>query len=353
MDVAIDKIQSNPGHAPQGEIWDDCRHLLARDIMQARLHGAAVSHSVIDTVRLMHKYHLLQCPVLIGNEPRERTIIGVVRAKDIFNEIVTGACALERAYYDWQALDFPVSRLMRHKLRCVGPHDDLERVISVMSAEQLDSLLVTDGTCGLGYLSSTDVLTVLIRLGSMFQLILGEDLQEMRSAFSLSLLNFVKLLQAGSFSVSRIMTKPSVFLEEHDDVMKAMSLLASGYWRYVPVMTEEGKFAGILSDSDMLGFLASIRMGDEIEEVIFSGRLSRSALRDKTVGELIRPGIQTVAAEMPLWEACEYLVSNDHKCLAVHEKQSGFCGLLSQSELIRGFGLLIQMYPNVLNLLGA
>jgi CBS-domain-containing membrane protein len=321
--------------------------------MHTRIHGAGVSHSVIDTIRLMHKHRLFELPVLIGNNARERTIIGIVRLQDIFREIVSGVSAMERAYYDWEALNLPVSRIMRQKLRCVSAQDDLERVISVMSVERLDSLLVTDGTCGLGYISSSDVLTVLIRLGNMFQLILGEELQEMSTGFSLSLLNFVKFLQAGSFSVSRIMSKPSLFVEEQDDVMKAMSIFASGYWRYVPVMTEEGKFAGVLSDCDMLGFAANIRMGDEIEEIIFSGRLSRSAMRDKTVGELMRPGLQTISAEMPLWEACEYLVNNDQKCLAVHENRGGFCGILSQTDLIRGFSLLIQMYPNVLNLLGA
>lgn len=352
VNVTIDKTEAAPDKRAQAATWTECRHLLARNIMHKRVPGAQVSHSIIDTIRLMHKHRLVQLPVLVG-DARERTIVGTIRVKDIFSEIVSGVSAMERAYYDWDTLNLPVSRMMRQKLRCVSAQDDLERVISVMSVERLDSLLVTDGNCGLGYISSSDVLTVLIRLGSMFQLILGEDLQEMSTAFSLSLLNFVKFLQEGSFSVSRIMSKPSLFLEEQDDVMKAMSVFASGYWRKVPVMTEEGKFAGILSDRDMLGFLASIRLGDEIEEVIFSGRLSRSAMRDKTVGEIMRPGVQTVSAEMPLWEACEYLVHNDQGCLAVHEKQNGFCGILSQSDLIRGFSLLIQMYPNVLNLLGA
>lgn len=348
-----DAVQSTKDSVFKPAGWTESRHLLARDIMQRKVHGAQVSHTVIDTIRLMHKHQLVQLPVLIGSDTHERTIIGVVRLRDIFSEIVSGACALERAYYDWDTLNLCVSKVMRQKLRCVGSQDDLERVISVMGVERLDSMLVTDHACGLGYISSDDILHVLIRLGSMFQLILGEDLEEMSTAFSLSLLNFVKLLQAKSFSVGRIAGKPSLFLEEQDDVMKAMSVFASGYCHYVPVMTEEGRFAGILSDRDLLGFLAKIRMGDEIEEIVFSGKLSRSAMRDKTVGEIMQPGIQSVSAEMPLWEACGQLVSTSQRCLAVHDKQSGFCGILSQFDLIRGFSLLIQMYPNVLNLLGA
>jgi CBS-domain-containing membrane protein len=242
---------------------------------------------------------------------------------------------------------------MRHKVRSVSAGDDLERVISTMTVEHLDALMVLDGTRGLGYVRSSDVLDLLIRLGNMFQLILGEGFQEMSTAFSLSLLNFAKMLQAGPFSVSRIMTRPTMFLEEQDDMMKAMSIFASGYWRYVPVLTAEGGFSGILSDRDMLRFLAGIRTGDEIEEILFDGKLSRSAMREKTICEIMQRDIQTVSGETPLWEACESLIRRDQRCLAVHDNQKGFCGILSQSDLIKGFSSLIQMYPNVLNLLGS
>lgn len=335
--------------------WAFSRQLLARDIMQTEVPAANVSHSVIDTIRLMHRHRLIQLPVQViyGKDTNERTFVGMVRAKDIFEEIVSSASSLERAYYDWHVLNLPVSKVMRHKLRSVSAGDDLERVISAMSVEHLDSIMVMDGTRGLGYIRSGEVLDLLIRLGNMFQLILGEGFQEMSSGFSLSLLNFAKLLQAGPFALNRIMKKPTLFLEERDDMMKAMSLFASGYWRYMPVLTDEGGFAGILCDRDVLGFLAEIRTGDEIEDILFDGKLSRSAMREKTVRDIMQKDVQSIAGETPLWEACECLIRKELRCLAVYEKEHGFCGIVSQSDLIKGFSALIQMYPNVLNLLGS
>jgi CBS-domain-containing membrane protein len=344
-------IQEGPDVAS----WAVSRHLLAQDVMQHSVPAANVSHSVIDAIRMMHKHCLIQLPVQViyGTDACERTFVGTVRAKDIFDAIVSSASSLERAYYDWHVLSLPVSTVMRHTVRSVSAGDDLERVISTMTVEHLDALMVLDGTRGLGYVRSSDVLDLLIRLGNMFQLILGEGFQEMSTAFSLSLLNFAKMLQAGPFSVSRIMTRLTMFLEEQDDMMKAMSIFASGYWRYVPVLTAEGGFSGILSDRDMLRFLAGIRTGDEIEEILFDGKLSRSAMREKTICEIMQRDIQTVSGETPLWEACESLIRRDQRCLAVHDNQKGFCGILSQSDLIKGFSSLIQMYPNVLNLLGS
>ncbi|MCE5186578.1 MAG: CBS domain-containing protein [Planctomycetaceae bacterium] len=338
-----------------GASWAVMQRLVAGDIMQSRVPAASVNHSVIDAVRMMHEHQLIQLPVQVvyGEDSAERTFIGTVRAKDIFEAIVSSSFSMERAYYDWQVLNLPVSKVMRHKVRSVAASDDLERVISAMSVENLDALMVMDGTRGLGYVRSGAILDVLIRLGNMFQLILGEGLQEMSTAFSLSLLNFAKLLQAGPFAAGRIMTKPTLFLEEQEDMMKAMSIFASGYWRYIPVLTEEGGFAGILCDRDMLKFLAEIRTGDELEDILFDGKLSRSALREKTVREIMQRDVQTIPGEMPLWEACDFVVRNDLRCLAVYDPQNGFCGILSQSDMIRGFSALIQMYPNVMNLLGA
>lgn len=340
---------------PDSAGWAVSRRLVARDVMQSSVPAALVSHSVLNTIRVMHKHRLIQVPVQVvyGEDSNERTFVGMVRAKDIFEEVLSSATSLERAYYDWQVLNLPVSKVMRHKVRSVAVNDDLERVISTMSVENLDALMVMDGARGLGYIRSSAVLDLLIRLGNMFRLIVGEGFQEMSTSFSLSLVNFAKLLQTGPFAVSRIMTKPTLFLEEQDDMMKAMSIFASGYWRYIPVLTDEGGFAGILCDRDIIRFLAEIRMGDEIEEILFDGKLSRQAMREKTVSEIMQRDVQTVTGDMPLWEACDFMIRKDIRCLAICEGQKGFCGLLSQADLIKGFSALIQMYPNVLNLLGS
>lgn len=353
--LATAKEEISTEISPENASWAVSRRLVARDVMQSKVPAASVSHSVIDTIRVMNKYHLIQLPVQVvyGADAAERTFVGTVRAKDILEEIVSSAASLERVYYDWQVLNLPVGKVMRHKVRSVSAGDDLERVISMMSVENLDALMVVDGTKGLGYIRSSHVLDLLIRLGNMFQLIVGEGFQEMSTAFSLSLVNFAKLLQAGPFAVSRTMTKPTLFLEESDDLMKAMSIFASGYWRNVPVLTADGGFSGILCDRDIIRFLAEIRMGDEIEEILFDGKLSRSAMREKTVSEIMQRDVQTVPGEMPLWEACDFMIRKDVRCLAVYDKEKGFCGLLNQADLIKGFSALIQMYPNVLNLLGS
>jgi CBS-domain-containing membrane protein len=328
--------------------------LRAVDLMRPVIPAAQLTDSVFDVVQMMDSHGLRSLPVQLDRH-RHRgapAFAGTLRAKDIFQAIVAGTSTLERCYYDWNVLDMPAARLMKPAFASVDARWGMEKVIAALTVESLDGMVVVDDGQSVGYLYSNDVLDLLIRMGDIFKLLLDDDFKEMTQDLCMVLSKFVQLLRTGVFSVQQIMKTPTLFLEDDDDLMKAMSMFASGYCNYLPVLTAAGAFAGIVSDRDVLHELASLDRGDPVNEVLFDGRLSRQALRDKTVADVMQRQPQTLDGRMHFWEAGQFLLERDVRCLIVRS-QGGAHGLLSQSSLIKGFCNLIEVYPNVMELLGA
>ncbi len=327
--------------------------LRVQDIMQENIPGTWSTEPVIATLKTMHKSGLVRLPVRVmyGTTDQEQTFIGSIRARDIFNEIVSSASPLERSYYDWNVLNYPVSKIMRHKIRVVSMDSGIERAVAALSVESLDSVLITDGAHGTGCIRSKDLLRLLHRLGNIFDIILGDETGEMTETLSLSLLDFMKMLQEGPFTAKQMMQKPTLFLEEQDDLMKAMSLFASGYSRNIPVLTDDGGFSGFISDRNILRFLAGLRVGNTEEDVLYEGKLSRSALRDKTIADLMQRENQFIPGDVYFWRACYTMLENNFTCQPVYDKENNTYGILTSSDLIKGLRDLIQIYPNILKLL--
>ncbi len=328
-------------------------NLRVQDIMDDYIPAAWSTEPVIASLKTMHKNGLVQLPVRVmyGTSDQEHTFIGSIRAKDIFGDIVSSTSPLERSYYDWDVLNYPVSKVMRHKIRSISADSGMERAIAALSVESLDSVLVADGTQGAGCIQSRDVLRLLHRLGNIFDIILNDETGEMNQVLSLCLLNFMEMLQKGPFKARQMMHKPTLFLEEQDDLMKAMSLFASGYGRNIPVLTDEGIFSGFVSDRDVLGFLAGLRVGNTEEDILYEGKLSRAALRDITISDIMQPEKHFVQGEVFFWEVCDTILENNLTCLPVYDKEADTYGVLTPSNLIKGLRDLIQIYPNILRLL--
>ena len=333
--------------------WALSSNLRVQDIMNDYIPAAWSTEPVIASLKTMHKNGLVQLPVRVmyGTSEREQTFIGSIRAKDIFREIVSSASPLERSYYDWDVLNYPVSKVMRHKTRTVSIDSGMERAIAALSVESLDSVLVADGPQGAGCIQSCDVLRLLRRLGNIFDIIRNDDTGEMDQVLSLSLLSFIEMLQKGPFTARQMMHKPTLFLEEQDDLMKAMSLFASGYGRNIPVLTDEGAFSGFVSDRDVLGFLAGLRVGNTEDDVLYEGKLSRSALRDITISDIMPEDGPFVEGNVYFWEVCDTMLENNLTCLPVFDKEANTYGILTSADLIKGLRDLIQVYPNILRLL--
>ncbi len=111
-------------------------------------------------------------------------------------------------------------------------------------------------------------------------------------------------------TVADIMTAKVVSLREHDNLHQARMLLKEHNIRHLPVVSEDGRFLGILSQRDLLNNAFKV-----VEAYGFSKLDTREQRAE--VKDFMDPNCQTMPSSASLVEAGAFFVANKHNCLPV------------------------------------
>ncbi|HWA76179.1 MAG TPA: CBS domain-containing protein [Polyangiaceae bacterium] len=130
-----------------------------------------------------------------------------------------------------------------------------------------------------------------------------------------------------SVSVRDVMTRDVVTLDRNDKLLVADDLMRLGRIRHLPVVDEEGRLAGIVSQRDLFhsGLIKALGYGTHAQ---------RQALDMVVVKEAMRSEVVTTTPDTPLREAARLMLERKIGCLVVLD-DSRLAGILTESDFVR------------------
>jgi CBS domain-containing membrane protein len=135
-----------------------------------------------------------------------------------------------------------------------------------------------------------------------------------------------------TLKVSDVMSRDPVTMTEGDDLADAKSRMLEKRIRHLPVVDEDGRLIGLLTQRDLL----------RLRESPFSGTLpdEQTAMdRWSKVGEVMTRGVRMITADTPVLEAAELLREEPIGCLPVID-DGRVVGILTESDFV---SLVIRM----------
>jgi CBS domain-containing membrane protein len=127
--------------------------------------------------------------------------------------------------------------------------------------------------------------------------------------------------------VRNVMTRDVVTLERNDKLLVADDLMRLGRIRHLPVVDENGKLAGIVSQRDLFhsGLIRALGYGSHAQ---------RQALDMVVVKEAMRSEVVTTTPDTPLAEAAKVMLERKIGCLVVLENGE-LIGILTESDFVK------------------
>lgn len=140
-------------------------------------------------------------------------------------------------------------------------------------------------------------------------------------------------------TVADIMTANVVSLREHDNLHQARMLLKEHNIRHLPVVSEDGRFLGILSQRNLLNNAFIV-----VEAYGFSKLDAREQRAE--VKDFMDQNCQTMPSTASLVEAGEFFVANKHNCLPVVDGGQ-LQGIVTSVDFVKLSLHLLQKNPAV------
>ncbi len=132
--------------------------------------------------------------------------------------------------------------------------------------------------------------------------------------------------------VCEVMTDKIVTLFPHDTFQEAVTLMANRPFRHFPVVEEDGKLVGVVSDRDLLRALA--RAPDWLKT---------------TVADVMNKAeMKTVQPESPLSVAVVEMMKHRINCLPVVDGEGKACGIVTTTDVLRMYQPIQAFFERVL-----
>lgn len=127
--------------------------------------------------------------------------------------------------------------------------------------------------------------------------------------------------------VKDIMTNMLFTLQDDDSLKNARQMMEEKKIRHIPIINEQGKFIGLLSNRDILSATISklADIDDQTQDEIDAGI---------PINEIMKTDVATVSPETDLKEAATTLLNHKYGCLPVQENNR-LIGILTESDFLK------------------
>ena len=126
--------------------------------------------------------------------------------------------------------------------------------------------------------------------------------------------------------VRDVMTQDVTTLKRNDKLILASDIMQLGRIRHLPVLEDDGRLAGILSQRDLFRGALARALG-------YGQHAQRKVLDSLVVKDVMSSDLITAAPDMPLIEAARVLMERKIGCLPVVEDEQ-LVGILTESDFV-------------------
>jgi CBS domain-containing protein len=139
--------------------------------------------------------------------------------------------------------------------------------------------------------------------------------------------NMLKLMETSSVTVSSVMRKNFPIIRPHDRVIHARKLLLENNITIIPIVSEEGRLLGTVTDREVLNSL--IEFQKYVPE-----KHQKSRIRQLAISSAMKVGSPTIGTETSLREASATMFSENLQALLVIDENK-VLGTVSAEEILQ------------------
>jgi len=316
---------------------------VAQDIMNTDVKTLTLDHTVKQCLKFMEGHRVRHVPVVdLPNEGETKPyFIGVVSDRDVLRLNAPDAKENSKQKVDKRALRQLLVNIVARKPKSVSLQTPVQDAIMVMICNHIDMVAVLDDADLVGIITTTDLIKLFFRLDKVIHQLCPElkkgalpaDISSESSAKAKILSSWV------SRTVQEIMTKQVICLEPQDNLARAIEILHTEEFRHIPIMDEQAKFVGLVSDRDILRNLpfAGRRPPSHpkrFREHLFATDSWTKSLQLPLESIMVRKVLHILPG-CSVCEAAEILYRKKISCLPVVDEQEKLRGIVTVTDLLR------------------
>ena len=327
------------------------------DIMNHDIKTLTLDDTVQVCLKFMKDYKVRHVPIM--EIPTEKDgkpyFVGIVSQRDLFRQISPYMGKIGEEETDLKAMQQTLGQVVTRNTRSVSPQTPIPEMITFMVEERIDMVPVLDDGDMVGIVTSADIVKLFVRLDAIRQLHVkaekaGGTPQDGNSKNK----QLLDLLSGGSDEVADVlssvlrtvedvMTEQVVWLEEQDNLAKAMDVMQEGKFRHVPIVDRQGRLTGIISDRDILRYLPMRSRQGQVQGArseVFRSNLFDVAPEDASLGlpvkNIMSREIVHVLPTCSFYDAVKMLHEMKISCLPVVDDEKKLRGIVTATDVMRG-----------------
>jgi CBS domain-containing protein len=274
-----------------------------RDLMTSSVLTAPPTMSLALAQRLMHDHRIRHLPVVQGLQ-----LVGLVTDRDLRRALPSSMTTLTPAEMTYKMGTIAITTCMTHEVITVPPEADIVQGTRRLLEGPYGCLPVLSSGQLVGLVTAIDLLRgFLMDLGST----------------------------AAHLSVRTYMDADPLTGKQDDLVSQAQQHMQSATVRHLPIVTEDGKLLGLLSDRDLLQAGASaVPLLARYEAPLL--------LMTMQVKDIMTTDVYTVTEETTVATAGQLFLDHKLGCLPVVDTDHRLAGIVTVTGLLRAYVALQQ-----------
>ena len=318
---------------------------LARDIMNTDVKTLTLDHTVNQCLQFMEGRRVRHVPVvdLPYEGEKKPYFIGIVSQRDMLRLNARDAEETDKQKIDQRSLRQMLVNIVARKPKSASPQTPVQDVIMTMTCNHIDMVPVLDNGNLVGIITTTDLMKLFFRLDKVIhelcpELKKGATPVDTASESSTK----AKILSSWVFrAVQEIMTEQVISLEPQDNLARAIEVIQDEEIRHIPIMDEQEKFVGMVSDRDILRNLpyAGRRPPSPPkrfrEHLFATNSQTKSSLQPIESVMVIVQKVLHISPACSVCEAAEILYTKKISCLPVVDEQEELRGIVTVTDLMR------------------
>jgi len=317
----------------------------ARDIMTKNIKMLTLDDTVETCDKFMKDNKIrhvcvMDPPIEEGEKPY---FVGVVSGRDIDRQLSPYVGKIGEEDTDQKALRQPLTQIVTRQPKSASPETPIPHMIATMVDNHVDMVpILADGKL-VGIVTVSDIIKIFVRLNTIRQLYANVEKQQKRPRLadlaSGSSLDLAALISSAVQTVEDSMTEQVICLEKEDNLGKAVEIIQKGKFRHVPIVDEQRRLVGIVSDRDILRHLPFAKREPASQTEVFRGDLFGVSSKDPSlklrITDVMTRDVVSVLPSCSFNNAVKTLHETKINCMPVVDEEKKILGIVTVSDVLR------------------
>jgi len=311
---------------------------VVRDVMTIDVKTLGLDDTVEDCIKLFKRNNVrhvcvMDDPSEDDGDPEKPCFVGIVSERDVSRRISPYIGKAREEDTDAKALGERLVEIVTRKPASVTPETPISEMIATMIGSRVDMLPVLAGKDLVGIVTASDIMKLFVRLGTI-QRVCANAGRKRRLAH----LEVAALLPSIAQTVEDMMTEEPTCLAPGDCLRDVIEAMKEGEFRHVPILDQQGKLVGIVSDRDVLQHLSFPEGRRRSDDSRFRSRLFATDPKDPSlrlpVTDIMKRDIVHVSPNCTVYDAAKMLLDLRVSCLLVTEEENNLRGIVTITSMM-------------------